>query len=218
MGRAARVEALGREAAQTRAGLHPRPGVDARRVPVGSDGMGEYFTKMAAEITAAHTKAARTGGRSPFTLARDAAESNLEEDVLLLWEYQRASHGRRQLEWSPGRLDLRTLAGGPRPDRRRVRCRGDRRAGPDRAVRGHLVGAHARCGRYGAARRRRHRRHHCGDGVARPPRLVWSVPTPAPLRARTCELSPQTLSEARAGPRSTARYLTSCVVVVYSAH
>jgi hypothetical protein len=31
--------------------------------------------------------------------------------VLLLWEYQRASHGRRQLEWSRGRLDLRTFAG-----------------------------------------------------------------------------------------------------------
>lgn len=66
---------------------------------------------MAAEITATHTKTARTGGRSPLTLARDAAESYLEEDVLLLWEYQRASHGRRQLEWSRGRLDLRTFAG-----------------------------------------------------------------------------------------------------------
>ena len=89
----------------------PVRGVDARRVQVGSDGMGEYFTKMAAEITAAHTKTARTGGRSPFTLARDAVESYPEDDVLLLWEYQRASHGRRQLEWSRARLDLRTFAG-----------------------------------------------------------------------------------------------------------
>ena len=91
----------------------PVRGVDARRVRFASDGsddaLGGYFTKIAAEVTAQHAKDSRSG-RSPFAILRDAVETYRVEDLELWWEWEHASHGRKQLTWSLGERDLRRLA------------------------------------------------------------------------------------------------------------
>ena len=93
----------------------PVHGVDARRVrfaPDGSDddGIGEYFTKLALEVTTSYAKDSRAG-RSPLAILRDATETYRVEDLELWWEWEQASHGRQQLTWSTGARDLRALAG-----------------------------------------------------------------------------------------------------------
>ncbi|MHC1559898.1 protein rep [Actinomycetospora sp. C-140] len=96
-----------------RRGLDSTPvhGVDARRIRVGAEGLGDYFTKAAREVTAAYAKES-TGGRTPFAILRDAVETYAADDVSLLWEWEQASHGRRQLTWSTTeRMDLRRFAG-----------------------------------------------------------------------------------------------------------
>ena len=101
------------DAALRRRGLDSTPvhGVDARPVRFGEGGLGEYFTKAAREVTASYAKQSRAG-RSPFAILRDAVETYLADDVELLWEWERASHGRRQLTWSTAeRMDLRRFAG-----------------------------------------------------------------------------------------------------------
>ena len=101
------------DAALRRHGLDSTPvhGVDARRVRVGAEGLGEYFTKAAREVTASYAKDSRSG-RSPLAILRDAVETYAADDVALLWEWEKASHGRRQLTWSTAeRMDLRRFAG-----------------------------------------------------------------------------------------------------------
>lgn len=104
------------DAALRRAGFDSTPvrGVDARRVRLGADGsddaLGSYFTKIACEVTAQHAKDSRSG-RSPFAILRDAVGTYRVEDLELWWEWERASHGRKQLTWSLGDRDLRRLAG-----------------------------------------------------------------------------------------------------------
>ncbi len=92
----------------------PTRGVDARRVRFGGDGaddgIGEYFTKLAREVTAGYAKDSRSG-RSPLAILRDAVETYRVEDLELWWEWEAGSYGRRQLTWSTGARDLRTLAG-----------------------------------------------------------------------------------------------------------
>lgn len=91
----------------------PTRGLDARRVRVGSDGddgLGEYFTKIAHEVTASYVKDSRSG-RSPLAILRDATETYRVEDIELWWEWEQASRGRKQLTWSTGARDLRALAG-----------------------------------------------------------------------------------------------------------
>lgn len=92
----------------------PVRGVDARRVRFADDGsddgLGAYFTKIAAEIAASYAKDSRSG-RSPFATLRDAVGTYRVEDIELWNEWERASHARRQLTWSTGRRDLRRMAG-----------------------------------------------------------------------------------------------------------
>jgi hypothetical protein len=93
-------------------GSNPVRGVDARRVRFAADGsddaLGGYFTKIACEITASHAKDSRSW-RSPFAILRDAIETYRVEDLELWWQWERASHGRKQLAWSLGDRDLRKL-------------------------------------------------------------------------------------------------------------
>ncbi|WP_433781580.1 protein rep [Actinomycetospora sp. CA-101289] len=88
----------------------PVHGVDTRRVVSGDEGLAGYFGKAALELTSSWTKDSRAG-RSPFALLRDATETYEAGDLGLWWEYEAASHGRKQLTWSTGRMDLRRLAG-----------------------------------------------------------------------------------------------------------
>ncbi|MDD7942009.1 hypothetical protein PHK61_26690 [Actinomycetospora lutea] len=84
----------------------PARGVDTRRVVDGDEGLAGYFGKAALELTSTFTKNSRSG-RSPFALLRDATETYQVDDVELWREYEDANHGRKQLTWSLGRMDLR---------------------------------------------------------------------------------------------------------------
>ncbi|WUI64831.1 protein rep [Actinomycetospora sp. NBC_00405] len=88
----------------------PVRGVDIRRVVGGDEGLGAYFAKASLELTSTFTKDSRAG-RSPCALLRDATETYEVRDVELWREYEAASHGRKQLTWSLGRMDLRRFAG-----------------------------------------------------------------------------------------------------------
>lgn len=73
----------------------------------------EYFVKLSNEITGGHAKLAKGRGRTPFQVLGDivdaGGESGQFEDDLKLWhEWEKASHGRRQIAWSKG---LREWAG-----------------------------------------------------------------------------------------------------------
>ncbi len=73
----------------------------------------EYVVKVSNEITGGHAKLAKGRGRTPFQLLGDIVDAGGEvgqfEDDLKLWrEWEKASHGRRQIGWSKG---LREWAG-----------------------------------------------------------------------------------------------------------
>ncbi len=88
-------------------------GLDVRTATLDPDagtGLHEYFVKLAHEITGGQAKLAKGGGRTPFQLLSDAVEG-LADEVKLWHEWERASKGRRQMEWSRGRRDLRKWAG-----------------------------------------------------------------------------------------------------------
>lgn len=72
--------------------------------------MAGYFGKAALELTSSFTKNSRAG-RSPFARLRDATETYEAGDMALWWEYEDASHGRKQITWSTRRMDLRAFAG-----------------------------------------------------------------------------------------------------------
>lgn len=87
-----------------------RGGLHVRMASLDGDGLADYFTKLAHELTGGHAKEGRSGGRSPFEVLASAVEG-VADDIGLWWEWERASLGRRQLTWSGGRRDLRRLAG-----------------------------------------------------------------------------------------------------------
>lgn len=54
------------------------------------------------ELTRHDLKSGRRHGRTPFEVARDAVEGGEAQDVRLWHEYERATLGRRAIEWSRG--------------------------------------------------------------------------------------------------------------------
>lgn len=101
------------DAALRRRGLDSLPeyGLDVRAVRRGSsDDLAEYFLKAAHELTSAHKKEGRRGGRTPMQLLAQAVETYEESTVARWWEWEAASDGRRQLEWSRGSRSLRSFA------------------------------------------------------------------------------------------------------------
>jgi hypothetical protein len=75
--------------------------------------LGKYLTKIACELTRNDTKRAKGGGCTPFELLAAAAAGD-PASVALWQEWEQATFGRRQLEWSRARKDqpdIRTLAG-----------------------------------------------------------------------------------------------------------
>lgn len=85
-------------------------GFDIRMADLESNGLADYFVKLAREVTAGQNKEGRGGGRTPFQILTNAVEG-LADDVVAWWEFERASFGRRQLTWSLGDHDLRRWAG-----------------------------------------------------------------------------------------------------------
>lgn len=73
-------------------------------------GLHVYLTKLAHEVTGGHRKKARGKGRAPFEILADLFDNGEDADRALWYEYEQASKGRRQLEWSRGRHDLRKWA------------------------------------------------------------------------------------------------------------
>jgi Replication protein len=85
-------------------------GLDVRMATLvpGGFGLHEYFVKLSHEITGGQAKLAKGGGRTPFQIAASATETGEAADVHAWWEWEKASHGRRQIGWSKG---LRAWAG-----------------------------------------------------------------------------------------------------------
>jgi len=85
-------------------------GLDVRMASLDPDanGLHEYFTKMAHEVTGGYAKLGRGKGRTPFQILDNAFETCLAEDFDLWFEWEQGSKGRRQLNWSVG---LRAMAG-----------------------------------------------------------------------------------------------------------
>jgi hypothetical protein len=63
------------------------------------------------ELTSSWSKQGKGGGRAPFSILADATDTYRADDIELWWEFERASWNRRQLTWSTGRMDLRKFAG-----------------------------------------------------------------------------------------------------------
>lgn len=85
-----------------------RGGLDARVVTIAPDGsgvLGRYLSKIAYETTGGMGKGGRAGNRSPFELLADGLATGLADDVERWWEFEQASHGRKQLTWSRGVRD-----------------------------------------------------------------------------------------------------------------
>jgi hypothetical protein len=88
-------------------------GLDVRMATLKSgaaSGLHEYFTKLAHEVTGGQAELAKGADRTPFQLLTDAVDG-LADEVDLWHEWERASKGRRQMEWSRGRRNLREWAG-----------------------------------------------------------------------------------------------------------
>lgn len=84
-------------------------GLDVRMATLQADNLGDYFMKLAREITSSHAKDARSG-RTPFAVLQDC-QDGLVDDIELWREWERASKDRRQITWSQGKRDLRRHAG-----------------------------------------------------------------------------------------------------------
>ena len=87
-----------------------RGGLDVRMASARSDNLADYFVKLAREITSSTTKNSRAG-RSPFAVLRDGLTTGFLDDLELWRDWEQVSKGRRQVTWSLGDHDLRTLAG-----------------------------------------------------------------------------------------------------------
>ena len=72
-----------------------------------AEGVSKYCQKWGAaeELTKAHIKHGRSGGRSPWQILSDIAENNLPRDRALFAEYASAFKGSRQLTWTLGLRD-----------------------------------------------------------------------------------------------------------------
>lgn len=86
-------------------------------VPGEADVFGDYFTKnqysesttagaTAAELTQGHAKKGRGTNRTPFQVLAGVYEQGDAEDLAVWQQWERGSHGRRQLTWSPGLREL----------------------------------------------------------------------------------------------------------------
>ncbi len=95
-----------------RAPLAGSGGLDVRLVSAGDAGvLGDYFTKSTYrvdaagagfEVAAGTMKRARMGNRTPFAILADVVTLGLADDLALWHEWEKGSHGRRQLTWSRG--------------------------------------------------------------------------------------------------------------------
>lgn len=85
-------------------------GMDVRMASANADNLGDYFTKLAREVTSSYAKEGHAGGRTPFQLLAEAVEG-VADDIHRWWEFETASRDRRQLTWSRGGHDLRAWAG-----------------------------------------------------------------------------------------------------------
>lgn len=71
----------------------------------GEDAVGAYVSKWGYELTYAHKKQGRQGGRSPWAILTDLTEKYTWHDAQLYREYCAAFKGRAQLFWSRGLKD-----------------------------------------------------------------------------------------------------------------
>lgn len=94
-------------------------GIDLRRVgKEDGSGLADYFTKgtysapaaAAYEVTGSHSKKQSKGGRSPFKILADLVQHGDADDLDLWHEWEAASKGRRQLNWSRGLRAMLALA------------------------------------------------------------------------------------------------------------
>jgi len=86
-------------------------GLDVRLAslkPGAAGGLHEYFVKLSHEIAGGYAKLARGRGRTPFQILADGLATGEAGDLNAWWEWEKASHGRRQIAWSTG---LREWAG-----------------------------------------------------------------------------------------------------------
>lgn len=93
--------------------LRDSGGLDVRMATLipGGFGLHEYFVKMAHEVTSGQAKLAKGGGRTPFQILADTlAGLDGTGDVTDWREWERASHGRRQIAWSKGLREWAHLA------------------------------------------------------------------------------------------------------------
>jgi len=72
-----------------------------------TEGAAEYVSKWGAalELTKAHIKSGRAGGRTPFQILADYMATRFRKDARLFQEYAVAFKGARQLTWSRGLRD-----------------------------------------------------------------------------------------------------------------
>lgn len=95
----------------------PEHGVDVRVVAAGDGGaLGRYFSKnvftadkAGFEVAGGSNKKARNGNRTPFQILADVLEAGDADDLAIWWEWEEASHNRRQLTWSAGLRDFLAL-------------------------------------------------------------------------------------------------------------
>lgn len=176
----------------------PVHGVDARRIRVGDEDLGTYFTKAAREVTGGHAKDSRAG-RTPLAILRDTVETYRADDFALLQEWEQVSHGRRQLTWSTAEgMDLRAFArlGRERTDEE---IAGEEPGGDDLiALTGDTWDVIERAGLAAELLDVAETDGMAGAvGWLAGRDLEWTPATPAPRRERRDGMSPQTRREAR---------------------
>lgn len=98
-----------------------RHGVDIKLVRRGdSNALGDYFTKSQYvgrvkadgagwELTGGAGKTARGINRTPFQILADIESAGDADDLALWWEFEKASRGKKQLQWSNGLRDYLDL-------------------------------------------------------------------------------------------------------------
>lgn len=96
-------------------------GVDVRMVGKNDAVLlGDYFSKNVYavrsdaekagwEIAGAGGKMAGNGNRTPFQILADVVKDGDADDLAIWWEWEKASHNRRQLTWSAGLRDFLAL-------------------------------------------------------------------------------------------------------------
>lgn len=92
-------------------------GVDVRLIGLGdSVNLGDYFTKSVYtaekagwEVAGGSGKKAGHNNRTPFQILSDVVKDGDADDLAIWWEWEEASHNRRQLTWSAGLRDFLDL-------------------------------------------------------------------------------------------------------------